>query len=78
MDTKAITKAVDLLDGTNATAEKLQVSPPTVSEWLSGKRPVPWKRCIELERLTGGEVKRKELLPDFDWDFLAKQSKAAA
>jgi DNA-binding transcriptional regulator YdaS (Cro superfamily) len=44
----------------------LGVTPTTVSEWRSGKRPVPIERCVDIERITGGVVTRQHLRPD-DW-----------
>lgn len=34
--------------GTNKLAGKLGVKPPTVSAWLSGKRPIPPDRAVEI------------------------------
>jgi len=47
-------------------ARMLGVPAMTVSEWATGKRPVPIIRCVEIEELTGGAVTRKQLRPD-DW-----------
>jgi DNA-binding transcriptional regulator YdaS (Cro superfamily) len=49
-----------------ALAQALKVSQPTVSDWSTGKKPVPVERCAQLERATGGVVTRKDLRPD-DW-----------
>lgn len=57
---------IDLLGGTFKTAKLVGVKPPAISDWVSGKRPVPIKRCVQLEQLTGGFVTRKDLRPD-DW-----------
>ena len=47
-------------------AGMLGVSQPVVSSWVIGRKPVPEKRCVEIERLTSGAVTRKDLRPD-DW-----------
>ena len=47
-------------------AGTLGVAASTVSEWCSGRRPVPIRRCIAVENATGGRITRRELRPD-DW-----------
>lgn len=49
-----------------AIAQALGVTPPVVSDWVTGKKGVPLERCVQIERATHGEVTRKELRPD-DW-----------
>lgn len=44
-----------------AFAEKLRVSQGLVYQWLAGKRPVAPAHCPEIERLTGGEITRRDL-----------------
>jgi DNA-binding transcriptional regulator YdaS (Cro superfamily) len=55
-------------------AQKLDVSPVTVSNWASGKRSIPAERCLQIERNTGGAVTCEELLPDVDWAVLRGSS----
>jgi len=74
MKTTAIKKALSLLGGNNATARALGVKPPTVSEWVSGKRPVPIKQCAAIQRLTDGQVTCEQLAPDFDWPSIRQPS----
>lgn len=50
--------------GITALARALDVTPSTVSQWISGHRPVPHKRCWEIEEVTGGKVSRFDLRPD--------------
>lgn len=49
-----------------AIAQALGVTPPVVSDWVTGKKGVPLERCVQIERATNGEVRRQELRPD-DW-----------
>lgn len=42
---------------------------PDVSRWASGKRPVPEKAAIAIERATSGAVTRRDLRPD-DWHLI--------
>lgn len=47
-------------------ASMIGVSPPTVHEWKTAKRPIPVLRCMSIELATEGIVTRKDLRPD-DW-----------
>ena len=47
-------------------AKKINAPSPDVYSWASGKRPVPVKRCVQIEQSTNGAVTRKDLRPD-DW-----------
>ena len=70
-------RAMDILkralvdkEGTAADlARHLGVSPPTVSQWLDGIRPVPVVRCMAIELFFGGLVTRRDLRPD-DWHLI--------
>lgn len=50
-------------------ARALGVVPPVVSDWLTGKRPVPLERCTAIEVATGGQVTRRDLRPA-DWHLI--------
>ncbi|WP_168793570.1 transcriptional regulator [Paraburkholderia aromaticivorans] len=63
---EAVLRASKILGGNAALARAIGVKPPTVQQWVNGERPVPPSRCVAVERLTHGEVTRKELRPD-DW-----------
>ena len=45
-------------------AELLDVTPGAVWQWLNGRTKVDPKRATEIERITGGKIKRHELRPD--------------
>lgn len=55
--------ACKLMGGQSALARLLKVSPVSVNEWKAGKRPVPAKRCVQIEQLTSGAVTRQALRP---------------
>lgn len=60
-------------------ASQLGVSQPTVSDWCTGKKQVPEKRCVAIERATNGAVSRRDLRPtDWQdiWPELAQQAGA--
>jgi len=45
-------------------AAHLNVKPPVVAGWLSGRRPVPYQHAAAIEQFTSGEVSRRQLFPD--------------
>ncbi|WP_081922480.1 transcriptional regulator [Janthinobacterium sp. RA13] len=47
-------------------AAKLSITPVLISQWASESRPVPPERCVEIEQVTGGIVRRQDLRPN-DW-----------
>jgi len=78
-DVSPIARAAKKVGGLTELARLINVSPPTVHEWKSGKRPVPVTRCADIIRVTDGAVTRQELRPnDWQkiWPELAHQSSA--
>lgn len=49
-----------------AVATALGVTQPVVSDWVNGKKSIPFERCTAIERATEGAVTRKDLRP-LDW-----------
>ena len=49
-----------------ALARAVNAPSSSVSQWASGKRPIPAERCPAIERATNGAVTRRDLRPD-DW-----------
>lgn len=66
----AIQKAIELAGGISALASQLGISPPTVHQWASGKRPIPALRCPQIEQITKRVVTCEDLRPDVRWDVL--------
>lgn len=58
--------AIQVKGSMHALALALDVKPPTVSEWRKNLRPIPPKRCVQIEQTTNGQVTRRDLRPD-DW-----------
>lgn len=50
-------------------ARALDVTDATVSEWRTGRRPIPIIHCCAIERLMSGTVTRRDLRPD-DWHLI--------
>lgn len=69
MKSNPIIRAGDVVGGQSALAHLLGVSPPTVSQWRSGIRPIPAERCVAIEQATNGAVTRKDLRPN-DWESI--------
>lgn len=63
---KAMVEAVRLRGGYTKLANEIGVTGPSVHEWTSGRRRVPARRCVEIERVTSCEVRRWDLRPG-DW-----------
>lgn len=62
-------------------AKTLGVKPPSVSDWITGKKRVPLERCMPINVATGGEVTLRELRPDdhhIHWPELALQQESRA
>ena len=63
-------KAVSMMGGQSALAAELGVSRQFLHQWLSGSRPIPILRAIEIERATDGRVRVEALLPDVPWEVI--------
>ena len=50
-------------------ARALHVTNATVSEWRTGRRPIPVVYCLRIESLFAGAVTRRDLRPD-DWQLI--------
>ncbi|WP_130931621.1 Cro/CI family transcriptional regulator [Pseudomonas sp. Sample_24] len=64
---EAAKEASRLLGSQAELARLLRVTAPTVNQWCSGERAVPAKRALQIEALTGGQIKRSDLCPSFPW-----------
>lgn len=70
----AIKRAIAHFGSQEALAKRLEVTQPTISEWLRGDRRVPAERCPQIERATAGAVRCEDLRPDVGWDVLRLQA----
>ena len=70
-----LTRAIQAVGGTqSALAGLLDVTQPTISEWLRGERPIPADRCTEIEQATHGAVTCEELRSDVQWARIPDKS----
>lgn len=60
-------KAIDKIGNATALAGALKVSVQAVGQWKNNIRPIPPERCVEIERLTDGEVTAESLSPGSRW-----------
>ncbi|EMO9020184.1 TPA: transcriptional regulator [Raoultella ornithinolytica] len=67
---EAIREACRIVGGQAALSRNLGVTSPTVNQWTKGTRQIPAKRCLGIEKATGGTVTCEELRPDIDWAYL--------
>lgn len=68
---QAVQIAITFFGSQAAMAAALGVKQPTVSEWLTGERPVPDTQCVELERLMEGRLHVEALRGDVKWRRVA-------
>lgn len=59
-------------------ARGMRVSRVMVYIWATGKKPVPQRRCVQIEKLTKGAVTRQELRPDDFGEYWPELLTAAA
>nr|DAO04373.1 MAG TPA: Putative antitoxin of bacterial toxin-antitoxin system, YdaS/YdaT [Bacteriophage sp.]DAO05716.1 MAG TPA: Putative antitoxin of bacterial toxin-antitoxin system, YdaS/YdaT [Bacteriophage sp.] len=71
----ALGKAIEKLGSQVELAKALNVTRAQVWQWLNGVVQVSAERCIEIEKLTSGEVTCEELRPDVDWAVLRNSGK---
>ncbi len=67
---ESIEKAIEIVGGAKELAEKMNVSYKSVLDWKNGRVKLSPINCVKMEKLTNGEVKREEILPDYPWDDL--------
>lgn len=58
-------------------ARAVGVTPVTIHEWAHGKKRVPFKRCLDIERESAGAVRCEDLRPDIDWAYLRQSPQPA-
>lgn len=69
---QALRKALGVTGKTQAEmAKEIGVKPQTLSQWLSGVRPIPAERAVQISNMTSGEVSLSDLCPGFPWKQVA-------
>ena len=65
-----IRKAIDIMGGLTSLSVKINVSYQSVLDWKHGRRVPGPINCQKIEKATDGQVKAKDILPDYPWDEL--------
>ena len=68
-DFQPIRSACDWFGGVTGFAKAINIAPSAVTNWATGKKPVPIIRCVQIEEVTGGMVTRQQLRPE-DWHLI--------
>ncbi len=62
---RPLIKAVNKIGGISAVGRLLNLSRQTIHAWVHLlEKGIPPERCIEIERMTDGEITRQHLRPD--------------
>jgi DNA-binding transcriptional regulator YdaS (Cro superfamily) len=64
MNISPIDTACAAVGGPAELARQLSVTVSAVHQWRHGARSVPVERVVQIERLTGGRVRRWDFRPD--------------
>ena len=64
-----VKKACELAGGQASLARALGLTPPTISQWASGERPVPIIQACAIELLFPEAISRRRLRAD-DWHLI--------
>lgn len=75
---QSIKLACSLMGGLTSLARAIGVTPPTVHQWITGARPIPLRRCMDIERITDGSVTCEQLRPDVSWISRGSSEERAA
>jgi DNA-binding transcriptional regulator YdaS (Cro superfamily) len=67
-DTDALKKAIEIAGGANSLSLKIGVSYQTVLNWKNGRSNIHPLNCIKIEKATEGQIKRKDILPNYPWE----------
>lgn len=62
--------------GVRSVSLELKINRQSVYDWIRAGR-IPAERCIDLERLSGGNVRCEQMRPDVDWAYLRNPANAA-
>ena len=65
---EVLQKAIDMLGGVSALAEKSKISYQSIIDWRSGRKAPSPISCKKIEKAINGEIKAEEFLPDYPWE----------
>lgn len=59
-----ILKAAEICGGRSELAKKLKVHVSFINQLIGNFRPIPVKRCVEIETAVNGAITKEQLRPD--------------
>ena len=65
---EAIKRAIETVGSASKLARDLGVTYQTVIFWKNGRVVPNPLNCLNIEKATGGVVKREEILPNYPWE----------
>jgi DNA-binding transcriptional regulator YdaS (Cro superfamily) len=63
-----IERAIKDAGGLSKLALKANVSYQSVIDWRAGRKTPSPISCQKIEKPTGGDIKAKDILPDYPWE----------
>lgn len=67
-NTEEIKRAADIVGSYHKLSLLLGVSVVNVYKWRDGKSTPDPINCLKIQKLTNGQVKAKDIRPDYEWD----------
>ncbi len=67
MDIQLINQAIEICGSQSELARRCGIKQGSVWNWLHRGKYLSPQMAIAIEKATRGEIKRKQLLPDFPW-----------
>lgn len=67
-DTSKINEAINIIGSGIKLARILEVSEANVYKWKNGSAAPGIVNCLRIQKATGGKIKARDILPDYDWD----------
>ncbi len=63
-----VKKAVEIIGSISRLAGIIEVSQTTLYKWTWGTATPDPINCLKIQKATGGKIKARDILPDYEWD----------
>lgn len=67
-DSTKIREASDIIGSGLKLANAINISQALIYRWMTGTAQPSPIACLRIQKATGGKVKARDILPEFDWD----------
>jgi len=67
-DYSKIREAAGILGSGLKLANALHISQALIYRWMTGAAQPSPIACLRIQKATGGKVRARDILPDYDWD----------